>query len=164
MEIMKSLPAREGLKECFEILRADGWDVVACTNGGRKGTEGYFSKAGVQGVEGGNVISCDEIEGGVAKPDLRVYREANRVLDEREKAGKGQGGGGESGKGNGNTRWFVAAHSWDLIAARKAGFRTAWVSHEEGDVCGELFGEFDVYAKGLKECAEAMVKVEKEGK
>lgn len=161
MGIMKSLPAREGLKECFEMLRGAGWDVVACTNGGRKGTEGYYANAGIEWVKGGNVISCDEIGGGVAKPDMRVYQEANRVLGEREAAFAGQGG---DRKADGNTRWFVAAHSWDLIAARKAGFRTAWVSHEEGDSCEDLFGKFDVYAGGLKECAEAMIKKEKEGR
>lgn len=155
MGIITKLPAREGLAECFETLRGAGWDVVACTNGGRKGTQGYFSNAGISGIEGGTLLSCDEIEGsggnGVAKPDARVYDAANKALDNRH-AERGEG-----------TRWFVAAHSWDLIAARRAGFRTAWVAHEEGDPCTELFGEFDVYADNLRECAEKMVAVESRG-
>lgn len=151
MGIMTKLPARDGLAKCFETLRAAGWDVVACTNGGRKGSEGYFSNAGISGIEGSTLISCDEIERdggkGVAKPDARVYDAANKLLDGRAR-------GKEVTEG---TRWFVAAHSWDLIAARRAGFRTAWVAHEEGDVCTGLFGEFDIYAQSLAECAEKMV-------
>lgn len=151
---MRALPARDGLKECFEVLRGAGWDVLACTNGGRGGTEGYFRGAGVEGVSGDAVVSCDEVGGGVAKPDLRVYGAVNELLDGRD-------GGEARGKKKGN-RWFVAAHSWDLIAARKAGFRTAWVAHEEGDACRGLFGEFDVVAGGMRECAEVMVRMEKE--
>jgi len=88
------------------------------------------------------MLSCDEIQ--VAKPDVKVYENTNARLDSR---------GCEPGD-----RWFVAAHSWDLIAARKAGFKTAWVASEEGDPCTGLFGEFDVVASDLRECFEMMRK------
>lgn len=66
-----------------------------------------------------------------------------------------------SGGETAGQRWFVAAHSWDLIAARKEGFRTAWVAHEERDPVTAVFGEFDVYAKDLKECFEKIVAASK---
>ena len=75
---------------------------------------------------------------GVAKPERRVYENAREKI---EQEGEGE-------------KWFVAAHSWDLLAAREAGFRTAWIGHEEGDACEEVFGEFDVKAKDLGECLE----------
>ena len=55
-----------------------------------------------------HVQSCDEV--GVGKPLAEVYRAAIRVC--------GEVGGKEGGEGE---RWFVAAHMWDLAAARKAG-------------------------------------------
>ena len=47
-----------------------------------------------------------------------------------------------------------------MIAARGAGFKTAWVAHEEGDPCTQLFGEFDIVVKDLRECLEMMKSVE----
>lgn len=75
------------------------------TNGAQKTTEGYVSQAGLEKyVEA--VKSCDEV--GLGKPFPEVYTMANKTLDAF----------GEKGEGG---RWFVAAHSWDLHAAKKAG-------------------------------------------
>lgn len=52
------------------------------------------------------VKSCDEV--GLAKPFAEVYTGAHEACRELE--------GGEQ-----RERWFVAAHLWDLAAARKAG-------------------------------------------
>ncbi|KAK1078765.1 hypothetical protein LTR33_006966, partial [Friedmanniomyces endolithicus] len=60
------------------------------------------------------------------------------------------------GKEGDGERWFVAAHAWDLIAARKAGFKTAWVAHEEYDPVTEVFGKFDVYGKDFEELLAKM--------
>ena len=143
MTELRRLPARPHLKEIFDGLRGEGWDVYAVTNGGKAGSLKYFELAGVD-LDGDHLLSCDDV--GAAKPDFKVYENANRWLDGRDcKAGE--------------ERWFVAAHSWDLIAARKAGFRTAWVAHEEVYPVTELFGEFDVVARDLGECFEMMKKV-----
>lgn len=136
---LKRLPPREGLSEIFKGLREEGWDVFAVTNGGKDASLKYFELAGVP-LDAEHLLSCDDIK--VAKPDVRVYENTAAHLEKR---------GCEK-----DQRWFVAAHSWDLIAARKAGFRTAWVAHEEGDPCTDLFGEFDVVAKDMKECLEKM--------
>lgn len=149
MAEVRRLPARDGLKEIFDGLRAEGWDVYAVTNGAKEGSLKYYELAGVQ-LDGDHLLSCDDVR--VAKPDPKVYLTANQWLDSRgcEATAKSQSGE-EVGQ-----RWFVAAHSWDLTAARKAGFRTAWVAHEERDPCTGIFGDFDVCAKDLRECLEKM--------
>jgi FMN phosphatase YigB (HAD superfamily) len=53
------------------------------------------------------VKSCDEI--GVGKPLGQVYETAKQACDVVE-------------EGSLRERWFVAAHMWDLAAARKAGY------------------------------------------
>jgi 2-haloacid dehalogenase len=145
MGAFKSLTPHPGLKACVEGLRGRGWNVLAVTNGGAETSQGYFRGAGIE-MQDGDVLSCDEIK--VAKPDVKVYENARRVLAERAE-GKGEGEKGE--------RWFVAAHAWDLVAARKAGFRTAFLDYEEHDPVTEVFGEFDVYASSMEELAEKLL-------
>ncbi len=74
------------------------------TNGSKSTTEGYIRQANLEKCVD-EVQSCDEV--GVAKPFGPVYEAALRLCEQQE------GGGGE--------RWFVAAHMWDVFAARKAG-------------------------------------------
>ncbi|EME77456.1 uncharacterized protein MYCFIDRAFT_46360 [Pseudocercospora fijiensis CIRAD86] len=143
MAEMKTLKPRAGLKECFDGLRGAGWDVFGVTNGGKEISLGYFEGAGIF-LDGGHLVSCDEV--GVAKPDGRVYEFAKRVLrsaghDEEEEE---------------EERWFVAAHAWDLMGARKAGFRTAFLRFEEHDPCTDVFGEFDLYVQDMGELLEKM--------
>ena len=142
---IKRLPPRDGLKEIFDGLRDAGWDVYAVTNGGKQASLKYYELAGVA-LDDDHLLSCDDIK--VAKPDPKVYQNANKWLESR--------GCEAHDKDGGRSRWFVAAHSWDLIAAKKEGFRTAWVAHEEHDPVTGVFGEFDVYAKDLRECLEKM--------
>ncbi|OAL47417.1 HAD-like protein [Pyrenochaeta sp. DS3sAY3a] len=145
MAAFKSMGPRDGLKGCFDGLVEHGWDVYGVTNGGLETSLGYFANAGIR-LDAEHLLSCDAI--GVAKPDARVYEQANRHLTER--------GLGEKGEGE---RWFVAAHAWDLVAARKAGFKTAYLDFEEHDPVTEIFGEFDIYAKSMGELLEKMKEV-----
>lgn len=142
MEAITRLPPQEGLKECFDGLRERGWEVYGVTNGGKEASLKYYSLADIE-LDAEHLLSCDDIR--VAKPDVLVYKTANEHLTSR---GLGKEGDGE--------RWFVAAHSWDLIAARKAGFKTAWLAFEERDPVTEVFGEFDLYAGDLRELLEKM--------
>jgi 2-haloacid dehalogenase len=138
------LRPRDGLRECWEGLRADGWDVLGVTNGAVEASRKLFEEGAGVVLGEGDLVSCDALR--VAKPDARVYAHAHRCLTER--AGGGEEGGGE--------RWFVAAHAWDLAAARKAGFKTAYLDFEEHDAVGEVFGEFDLYAKDMRELLEKL--------
>ncbi|CAO2653791.1 Nn.00g032020.m01.CDS01 [Neocucurbitaria sp. VM-36] len=137
MKAFKGMKPREGLKNCFDGLREAGWDVYGVTNGGVQTSLDYYHNAGIE-LDEEHLLSCDNLQ--VAKPDVRVYENANTHLTQR---GIGTKGDGE--------RWFVAAHAWDLIAAKKAGFKTAYLDFEEHDSVTEVFGEFDLYAKDLNE-------------
>ncbi|EOA86253.1 hypothetical protein ACJQWK_11906 [Exserohilum turcicum] len=134
MKAFKSMGPREGLKKCFEGLRDAGWDVYGVTNGGSETSLKYYHDAGIE-LDAEHLLSCDAIQ--VAKPDVRVYEKANQHLSERG-LGKDEG-----------ERWFIAAHAWDLIAARKAGFKTAYLMFEEHDPCTDVFGKFDLYAESM---------------
>jgi 2-haloacid dehalogenase len=141
MQAMKSLEPRPGLKKCTDGLREAGWDVYGVTNGGVETSLNYYRLAGID-LDSDHLLSCDTVQ--AAKPDVRVYENANKHLD-------AQG----CGKGDGE-RWFVAAHAWDLIAARKAGFKTAYLTFEEHDPVTGVFGEFDLYADSMEELLEKM--------
>ena len=141
MEAVKNLSARPGLKKCFDGLRNAGWDVYGVTNGGHQLSINYYKLADIE-LAGDHLISCDDI--GVAKPDVRVYANANQRFD---------------AKGLGAERWFVSAHGWDLLAAKKAGFKTAYLYVEEHDPATEVFGEFDLYAEGHEELLEKLTNV-----
>lgn len=137
MAQITKLPARPGLKKCYDGLREAGWDVYGVTNGGKQSSLKYYQLADIE-LDGRHLLSCDDIR--VAKPDVKVYETANQHLTSK---GLGERGDGE--------RWFVAAHAWDLIAARKAGFKTAYLTFEEHDSCPDLFGKFDLYADSMEE-------------
>jgi 2-haloacid dehalogenase len=125
MKAFKAMGPRDGLKKCFDGLREAGWDVYGVTNGGTETSLNYFHKAGIE-LDEQHLLSCDAIQ--IAKPDVRVYENAQRHLNETIKhteKGLGMGDG---------ARWFIAAHAWDLIAARKAGFKTAYLDFEEHDL------------------------------
>lgn len=142
MKAFKAMGPRDGLKKCFDGLREAGWDVYGVTNGGSETSLNYYRNAGIE-LDEQHLLSCDHIQ--IAKPDVRVYENANRHLSETVRHAKealGTGGG---------ARWFVAAHAWDLIAARKAGFKTAYLDFEEHDPCTGIFGEFDLYASSMEE-------------
>lgn len=144
MKAFTQSEAREGLKGCFDGLRDAGWDVYGVTNGGLETSLNYYKQADIA-LDSEHLLSCDDLK--AAKPDLRVYLNATEKLD-----AKGLG----SGEGD---RWFVAAHSWDLIAARKVGFKTAYLSFEEHDAVEEIFGKFDLYADSMGELLEKMKKL-----
>ena len=141
MKAFKSMGPRDGLKKCFDGLKAAGWDVYGVTNGGSETSLNYFKMAGIE-LDADHLLSCDAIQ--IAKPDVKVYENADRHLSER-------GLGKEDG-----ARWFIAAHAWDLIAARQAGFKTAYLTFEEHDPCTDVFGKFDLYASSMDELLEKL--------
>ena len=115
---------------------------IIVTNGGVETSLNYYRNAGIE-LDEKHLLSCDSLK--IAKPDVKVYQNAQSHLTQ-------QGlGTEEDGK-----RWFVAAHAWDLISARKAGFKTAFLDFEEHDPVTEVFGEFDLYAGSMKELLEKM--------
>ena len=142
MKAFKSMEPREGLKECFDGLREAGWDVYGVTNGGIETSLAYYHNANIE-LDEKHLLSCDDMR--VAKPNFKVYERAQDHLTNQ--------GLGERGDGK---RWFVAAHAWDLTAARAAGFKTAYLDFEEHDPVTEVFGEFDLYAGSMKDLLQKL--------
>lgn len=134
--------AREGAKECIDKLKENGWTVWAFTSGDRERVTGYF-KAGNIAIDSANIITCDDI--GVGKPELRAYEKV------REKIGLAKD----------EEAWFAAAHGWDVSAAGRAGFKTAYCTLLEKEPLEEVFGKTDVVADGLEELAEKVVEIGK---
>ncbi|WWC71105.1 haloacid dehalogenase, type II [Kwoniella pini CBS 10737] len=116
---LSELPAAPTLKEAMTHLVNKGAKIAIITNGAKSTTESYAAKANISDVVK-KVISCDDV--GLAKPHKEVYESANQVCEEFE--------GKEVDK---RERWFVAAHLWDLVAAKKAGFKTGLVLSEFPD-------------------------------
>lgn len=93
---------------------------------------------------GVGIFSCDENQ--IAKPDPRVYEEIkNRIQIKPDEDVR---------------LWFVASHTWDLFAAKKQGFKTAWVTYEEFEMCSDIYGTPDVVAKDLDDIANKILQYE----
>ncbi|UTT93830.1 hypothetical protein NDA17_002483 [Ustilago hordei] len=99
------------------------------------------------------LFSCDEV--GVAKPDPKVYAELLRRINAEPLDPN-------SAKKEYQGIWFVASHTWDTFAAKKAGFRTAWVTYEEHYSCPSVYGTPDVVGRNMKEVAEKILAFERD--
>lgn len=99
MQQYMKLEARPGIKECFRILRENGFTVWALTAGDLERIGGYFTHNGID-MPKESFITCDSFK--IGKPDPRVY---HMVIDRL---------------GN-DEKWFAAAHNWDVTAAKQAG-------------------------------------------
>jgi len=99
--------------------------------------------------KGVGLFSCDEIK--IAKPEPKVYE----AIQNRIKT---------NSSSSSFSSWFVASHTWDLFAAKKAGFKTAWVGYEEFFTCPEIYQKPDIIANDLEEAARKILEWEgKEG-
>ncbi|GME84593.1 unnamed protein product [Ambrosiozyma monospora] len=136
------LKSRDGLPEMWKYLRDNGFTIWCLTDGDKERVKGYFVNSKLD-MPDENIISCDSL--GVGKPTPSVYE---FMLDTIKTT---------SGSDADENIWFGAAHAWDCCAARKAGFKTAWVDVYEKYPCDDIFGTNDVVAQGLKEMGEKVV-------
>ncbi|GAA5937630.1 uncharacterized protein JCM15063_002071 [Sporobolomyces koalae] len=137
---------RPGLVECSRLLLESDpvrFRLLAVTNGALETTRNLFRKNLTNDSSQWEYISCDEIK--IAKPDRKVYDNVWKRL------------GAESGDSGDKYGWFVASHTWDLHAAKKAGFKTAYVTHEEYLTLPELFGQPDIVAHDLEDIARQII-------
>ena len=128
--LLATMPPFPDAVQALDTLAAAGHELVVLTNSAREAAEEVLTRAGLRDRFAA-VRGTDEV--GAFKPDPRVYG----ML----------AGGGE--------RWLVAAHWWDVLGARTAGLRTAWVARKERALMPGV--EVDVTGAGLAEAAEAIV-------
>jgi 2-haloacid dehalogenase len=134
MREYKNCTARPCAKECIDRLKQAGWTVWAFTSGDRERVRGYFEKGGIS-IDDEHVITCDDV--GVGKPEIRAYE---RVIE-------------NIGASKHDALWFAAAHGWDVSAAGRAGFKTAYCTVLEKEPLEDIFGKVDVTADNLSELA-----------
>jgi 2-haloacid dehalogenase len=99
-------PAHEDAVAALEHLRAAGHEVAVLTNSAKEAGTSTLAAADLQAL-------VDRVDGADAaqayKPDPSVYALTVPPAD----------------------AWFVAAHWWDVTGAKRAGFRTVWVSRDD---------------------------------
>lgn len=130
---------RAGAKECVEKLVREGWTVWAFSSGDRERVQGYLTRGNVP-IHASRIITCDEI--GVGKPEIRAYQRVRERIGIKE----------------GEEIWFAAAHGWDVSAAGRTGFKTAYCKALEKEPLEELFGKMDVVSDTLPELADGLIK------
>jgi 2-haloacid dehalogenase len=99
LEQFMLLEAREGVAECFQLLRDDGFTIWALTAGDAKRVSGYFERNALN-MPAENMLSCDSL--GVGKPAPESYQPLLKQFGNDE-------------------AWFAAAHMWDVSAAKSVG-------------------------------------------
>jgi 2-haloacid dehalogenase len=112
VEAAKRLPPFPDARDALRALHDAGHTTSVLTNSAADAARAALAAAGLlDGLE--QVIGCDAV--GAYKPDPRTYRHALEAL------------GAEAA-----STWMVAGHWWDVLGARRAGLRTAWVGRDEG--------------------------------
>lgn len=103
-----AMPAFPDVGEGLTALRRRGHRLAVLTNSARETGQEHVGAAGLD-HHFERVIGVDEI--GAYKPDGRAYAYALSQLN-----------------ADAGDTWLVAAHDWDVIGARGAGLRTAFVA------------------------------------
>ncbi|KAL1297503.1 hypothetical protein AAFC00_005022 [Neodothiora populina] len=133
----QQLEMRPGAAECVQKLRDGGFTVWAFTAADIKRVSGYFAQAGIE-LPSENLLSCDTE--GVGKPTLDAYVPLFNKL-----------------KQSSDQVWFAAGHQWDVSAASRVGFKSAYCTIWEQEPLTNLFGEMDVTGVTLPEMADKVV-------
>ncbi|KAF2627331.1 haloacid dehalogenase-like hydrolase [Macroventuria anomochaeta] len=134
----KNCTVRPGARECIDRLQKSGWTVWAFTSGDRERVKGYFNKGDIS-IDNEHIITCDDV--GIGKPEIKAYER----VKERIGAGKDE------------SLWFAAAHGWDVSAASRAGFKTAYCTVLEKEPLEDVFGKTDVTADTLPALANKVI-------
>jgi 2-haloacid dehalogenase len=111
MAAAAAMPAYPGADEALRALADGGVRLAVLTNSPTETAERGLEAAGIRD-RFAHVVGTDQV--GVFKPDGRVYRHGLAAV------------GAQPGEAV-----MVAAHWWDLLGARAAGMRVAWVGHGE---------------------------------
>ena len=141
LQTMRKLPAHPDVKEGFQRLRAGGWRLVALTNSTLETAEVQLKNADLRDdLE--RVFSADSVRR--LKPAPEPYQMAARELGIKASA-----------------LLFVAAHSWDIAGAAKAGCKTAFLARP-GQVLDQLTPKPIFSATNLRDLADQLMRAEHE--
>lgn len=107
MAAYRRLPAFREVPAALERIRGLGVRCVAFSNGSRQSVEALFDNAGLRAMFD-DIISVEEVQR--FKPDGVVYAHLRRRTHSRP-----------------DNTWLVSANPFDIIGARHAGLRAAWI-------------------------------------
>ncbi|CAN5566012.1 haloacid dehalogenase type II [soil metagenome] len=146
LDVELSADQREGLTEEYqnlqpfpdvipglERLRSEGHTLVAFSNGVEQTARVLLGRGGVlDHLEA--VVSVDDL--GTFKPDPEVYRYLARRLERPVEE-----------------TWLVSSNAWDVIGAKSAGLRAAWVRRRPDAVFDPWDIEPDLVVENLEQLA-----------
>ncbi|MCC8986997.1 MAG: haloacid dehalogenase type II [Candidatus Contendobacter sp.] len=131
LEAYLYLPTFPEVVASLTALKAEGYRLVAFTNGVEASIRALLSNAGaLPHLE--DVVSVDDLR--TFKPDPAVYAYLAR----------------RTGRPPGET-WLVSSNAWDVIGAKAAGLRAVWVKRQPDAVFDPWDVEPDLVIKGLDE-------------
>lgn len=138
MDRSKEAPAFPDVIAGLEALRAQGHRLAAFSNGPAKTVETLLGRAGVL-PHLHEVVSVDEVR--TFKPAPEVYHHFRRRLGHPVEQ-----------------TWLVSSNPWDVIGAKAAGLRAAWIQREPGKVFDPWDIEPDRIASDFQGLAEQLGK------
>ena len=136
---MRELPPHPEVAESLERLREAGLRMATLTNSTREVAEAQMENSGLRGYFE-QILSADAVKR--LKPAPEPYRMAAESLE----------------VGMGQVR-LIAAHSWDVAGALRAGCAAAFVARP-GMVLDPLVERPDVVGVDLREVADRILEVE----
>ena len=134
-EVLHCLPPFPDVKEKLETLSKTGIRLVALTNSGLETAERLLQAAGLK-HHFHRVLSADSVRR--LKPSPEPYEMAARECSVEIKS-----------------LLMVAAHSWDIAGASRAGCRTCFI-YRPGEVLDEIFPQPDFTATSIVELSKQL--------
>ncbi|MGH8679460.1 MAG: haloacid dehalogenase type II, partial [Burkholderiales bacterium] len=133
---MRTLPPHPDVKPGFDKLKAAGFRMATLTNSPTAVADSQIANAGLKPYLE-KIISVDSVQS--LKPAAKVYRHAAETL----------------GVAVGEIR-LIAAHSWDVAGAMRAGCAAAFVARP-GMVLDPLFEAPDIVAPDISQVADKII-------
>ena len=125
----RQLPAYPDVTGALDLLAAQGFEIVACSNGTESAVRAALDHAGVL-PHFKRVVSVDAIR--TFKPDPAVYE----LLVSGVRAPR-------------KLVWLISSNPFDVIGAKACGLRTAWVQRDPKRVFDPWEFEPDLVVHGL---------------
>lgn len=133
IEEYQNLQPFQDVASGLERLRSEGHTLVAFSNAVEQTARVLLGRGGVlEHLEA--VVSVDDL--GTFKPDPKVYRYLARRLDRPPEE-----------------TWLVSSNAWDVIGAKSAGLRAAWVRRKPDAVFDPWDIEADLVVENLEQLA-----------
>jgi 2-haloacid dehalogenase len=133
LEDYRRLPAYPDALSGLTHLDSHGYTMYAFSNGVEESLRALLGQAGLLPLLGG-IVSVDEV--GTFKPDPRAYHQAVQLI----------------GCARSDT-WLVSSNPFDVIGAKAAGLKAAWIKRNAKAVFDSWGIEPDLIARDLDDFA-----------